>query len=704
MTVKLKLAGLVLLGVTLLGSGTGPYAHYPFAPPVAHGADPAPSDQVEPPRDLYGDALPAGAVARLGSVRFRHQCCAVTYSADGKLLVSVDHGGGLRIWDADTGMELGRYVPKLNKLKRQGNDYIIGSDHAEFTSASISPDDKTVAVGCADHTVRLIDVESQKELRVLGSHYVEDSKARHRTAVCYSPDGKFVVSGDAADGTVRVWNPASGEELHRWFGLDDLWTVAVAADNNTVAVAAGRAGVHLYDFKNKKLVQARKDGASSVRGVAFSKDGKQLVYGDTKGNLRVWDMQKDSEPRDMATPWSEPGEKEPILKVAFSPDGKSVAAVSKEEYCRTYDIATGEAVLELAPWWGEDLAYAPNGKTIATSAYYCIRLWDATTGKEDARFAGHWAGVSMLGFFPNGKSLITASQDKTVRRWDLTTSKQLQCYGSNKNGLARHDRWGIAAWAASPDGKTVSWAEVGPSGIHKLDLATGEVTKRFYQGDTGTEILAHSPDNTLLAQYTQGSTMQMGGGIFLWDVKTGSGPRKLEGTWQQSLTTLVAPAFSADGKLLACGMCGFDGDVCLWDTATGKLQKRIEGFEERVCCVALSPNGKMVAAGSEDHSIRIWDVETGKEIAHCKGHTGDVTCISFTPDSKTLVSGSAGPDRSVRRWDVVTGKELARFVGHDYVVKTIAVSPDGRYVASGSNDTTVLIWDLEKAPKVEANK
>jgi WD40 repeat protein len=154
-------------------------------------------------------------------------------------------------------------------------------------------------------------------------------------------------------------------------------------------------------------------------------------------------------------------------------------------------------------------------------------------------------------------------------------------------------------------------------------------------------------------------------------------------------------AFSPDGKTLASGSS--DATIKLWDVATGKEQATLKGHKAGVICVAFSPDGKTLASGSnrDDTTIKLWDVATGKEQATLKGHkTG--SGVTFSPDGKRLVSwgGGARDTGTIKLWDVATGKEQATLWGHRSTVASVAFSPDGNTLASGDNDMTIMLWDV----------
>ena len=170
------------------------------------------------------------------------------------------------------------------------------------------------------------------------------------------------------------------------------------------------------------------------------------------------------------------------------------------------------------------------------------------------------------------------------------------------------------------------------------------------------------------------------------DANSGELLRTLVGHWAY----LISLAFSPDGSILASG--SEDDVVRLWHTATGLRLDFLYGHAAGVESIAFHPDGEILASGSRDDSIRIWDVASGRTQIVIREHEGDALSVDFNFDGSLLASGSQ--DRTIRLWDPTTGDEIRTLNGHEGGVRTLKFSPDGRTIASGSRDNTVRVWNV----------
>ncbi|REJ60645.1 MAG: hypothetical protein DWQ56_05500 [Microcystis aeruginosa DA14] len=159
---------------------------------------------------------------------------------------------------------------------------------------------------------------------------------------------------------------------------------------------------------------------------------------------------------------------------------------------------------------------------------------------------------------------------------------------------------------------------------------------------------------------------------------------------------VTSVSFSRDGRTLASG--SRDNTIKLWNIRTGKEIRTLQGHNSRVFSVSFSRDGKTLASGSDDKTIKLWNVETGQEIRTFKGHNSIVYSVSFSRDGKTLASGS--DDKTIKLWNVETGQEIRTFKGHNSIVYSVSFSPDGKTLATSSGDNTIKLWNVETGQEI----
>jgi WD40 repeat protein len=326
-------------------------------------------------------------------------------------------------------------------------------------------------------------------------------------------------------------------------------------------------------------------------------------------------------------------------------------------------------------------SFSPDGKHMVTASEdKTVKVWDVGTGAEVMTLKGHENWVRSVAFSPNSRRIVSGSFDKTVKVWDAATGDQMMT-------LQGHDGW-IQSVAFSPDSKRIISASRDKT-AKVWDAATGVELMTLHGHNGRVYSVAFSPDGQHIAT---GSTDRT---IKVWDARSGAEIMTLEG--QKGPVDSIA--FSPDGKRIVSSH-SWDKTIKVWDVSTGTELMALYGHERSVEDASFSPDGKKIASCSVDNTIKVWDAITGEEVMTLRGHDGCIHSVAFSPDSKRIISASI--DKTAKVWDLVTSREVMTLSGHKKQIMAVAFSPDGKRIASagGGLENTITVWNVESGAEL----
>jgi len=450
--------------------------------------------------------------------------------------------------------------------------------------------------------------------------------------------------------------------------------VAISPNGQVAATTSGTT-TFLWELTSGQQLRTFSVPDVSMSSLAFSPDGRWLAASGDDLLVHVWEVATGVETLQLS------GHTDYIWSVAWSPDGRQLASVGLDQTVQLWEIARGASLLVIEmPTAASSLAFSPNGGQILVAGDdHIARLYDASGGELLRGFFGHRAVVISVAFSHSGQYILTCSDDKTARIWETATGSLLTQLVGHQDSVydvdfTSDDRYVVTA---GYDRQAILW-----------DRESGVIMQRFigHQGSLyGIDLSAN--DRWLLTGSVDGTAR-------LWPTQLDSQPRAF-----RHRSPVLSISVSADGKRLGVGTTG--GNAYLWDTESGRELFRLAGHEYPIESVALSPDGKYLATAGDDYTLRLWLTETGKQVRNFDEFSASIWAVRFAPDGKTL---AAAGDGGLSLWSTFGGSALHQ-LDTENIYYTASFSPDGKYLLAGGasglalfdTQTGELVKTIEKS-------
>jgi WD40 repeat protein len=449
-------------------------------------------------------------------------------------------------------------------------------------------------------------------------------------SVRFLADGRHLVTA-ALDGRVRLWDVERGAELGELpAGGQPVMRLAVSPDGRWVAGVGGDGSVRLWDPGSRRLLATHRAHARAATGLAFAPDGRWLVSGGQDGQAVLREVETGRELARL------PHDNGAVWAVAVSPDGRTVATGAWRDgpsRVTLWDVATRRKLAAMEGHYGPiwTVAFAPDGRTVLSGGVdQAVRLWDVAGRRLRDRQGFHTADVAELAFRPDGAFLATVGVDRTLALW-LTPTESV---------VESHRAHGEHAWS-----------------------------------------VAFSPRGDRIA------TAGWDGQVQVFELLRASRAPVIVPVGEPSMGL----AFTSDGRrMVALG----ERSLRVLDVGSSRVASRLEGHTEEILEVASTPDGRFIATGSRDRSVRVWSTEGGPARAVVAGHAGAVRGLALSADGRSLASAGR-QDVDVRLHDLSTGAARPRVSGQGRSpVLGLALSRRGERVAILREDRTLEVVDL----------
>ena len=590
---------------------------------------------------LFGDSLWAQTARLALPVAHTGEVNSVSYSNNGKYLITASADHTVKIFEAGTGNEL----------------LSIHDMNAPITMAVFSPNMRQVML-CYLGNAPVYDLESGKRLFT----FQQSATINH---IAYSNDGLYcLTAGD--DKVVRVFDARLGSVVHT---LDDhveaVKYAEFSPDSKFLVTASWDKTALLYDLSNGKILHVFAAHQGNLNSAHFSADGSKVITASWDFTAKLFDCKKGALLRSFE------GHGKTVQDALLTPDGKTAITTCMDGSTRLFDAETGKLIQAFAHFGvgscvrlSADGNYALSGDK--SGECLLIAIPDRQLVK---RWRAHNGGIQDIASHPTRPEFYTASNDYALHGYDSLGNLITSIHGKTEP---------IADFVFSPDGKWMA-AIYQDSILRVIAVESGRERSRFIPGGIIHSLSFHPTLNLLATAGKQGH-------LKVYDIRNGEELLHVE----VSGSAIRKVQWNVNGEQIF--LTGDENLARVISYQTGKVIHNFTGHRGAVLDAAISKNGSYAITGGFDSSVRVYDFQTGKTLFKYDGFRRKINHVKFSSDGQYFLYCEG---HTLYVHETNTGKLLHVLGEHTWYVHDVEFSPDGRYVLSAGADNQAILYEVE---------
>jgi len=495
-------------------------------------------------------------------------------------------------------------------------------------------------------------------------------------SVIYSSNGDELLTSDAGN-ILKIWNTETRKKATE-IEMPTSYNWQIVLGKNASKIWSCSKEISLFDLKTKKQEKSFAHSNSDIYSIALSTDEHFIISANWDNTVKIWNTSTKELVQTLEL------HTKPVLSIAFHPFENKFLTSSSDKTIAVWNFENGQAVLQ-KQWQAHEnditkLIFSPDGNYfLSASGDETIKLWDSKTLDLQNTYKGHSAGVTTLAFSPKGDTFVSGGLDAKIIWWNTKTGFRIA-------DLEGHEAF-INAVAFSPKGTQIASADYNLV-LRFWDLTQIDSTKNTKNLKYSQQLhrnyinqISISAKEDIFASVGKDSL------LIIWGLKSAL-PIHTIRAHEQNISCV---AISPNSELVATG--SHDKTIKLWNTATGKLEKTLLKHNDWIQSVCFSPSGKKILSASWDKSLILWEVKSGK-ILQTIDNKSWVKEAGFL--SEDTLFYATDDDFLIRIYDLALQKEIHQLSGHRNNITSISLSSDKKILASSANDSSLIIWNLEK--------